>query len=241
MSNETPLAKAQLCELDTDFKNEKKGGKKIHVQFNPETLKLSYSNKSTSSGSDDKSNTEPKQFVGGGTTKLTLQLWFDVTSTASLPEGKEQVNDVRLLTSEIVYFITAQGNQKAAVPPGLRFKWGNYHFDGVVESLEESLEFFSADGRALRASMSLSLSGQKMLMPTEQSKTGSSNAGGPGAITPGTFPLAQALAGSTLQALAASAGQGTNWQAIADTNGIDNPRLLQPGKLLNLNANPPGY
>ena len=80
MSNTIPRAKAQLIELDTDFKNVKKGGKTVDVQFNPETLKLSYSNKSSSSGSDDKSNTEPKQFVGGGTTKLTLQLWFDVSA-----------------------------------------------------------------------------------------------------------------------------------------------------------------
>ncbi len=238
MADAVSLKKAQLRELESDFLHEKKGGKIVEVQFNPETLKLSYSNQSSSSGSDDKSNTKPNQFVGGGTTKLSLQLWFDVS--APLPQEKQGVDDVRKLTSEVVYFITPQGDQKAPVPPGLRFVWGTLQFDGVVESLEESLEFFSSEGKPLRASMSLNLSGQKVLTPTAQSTTGSSNAGGPGATTPGTLPLSPALAGSTLQNLAAGAGLGTNWQAIAAANGIDNPRLLQPGQLLNLNPSVSG-
>lgn len=226
------LAKAELHELGTDFEHEKQNGKKVKVQFNPETLKLSYSNQSSSSASDNSSNTKPKQFVGGATTKLSLQLWFDVT--APLPEGKGGVDDVRLLTQEVVYFITPQGRQKQPVPPGMRFVWGSFLFDGVVESLEESLEFFSFEGKPLRASMSLSLSGQKILKPTAQN-TGASR-GGPGSTTPGSVPLLQAPTDSTLQDLAASAGQGTSWQAIAAANGIDNPRLLQPGQLINLNA-----
>ncbi|HEX6480733.1 MAG TPA: LysM peptidoglycan-binding domain-containing protein [Ktedonobacteraceae bacterium] len=238
MGDAVSLKKAQIRELESDFTHEKKGGKTVDVQFNPETLKLSYSNQSSSSGSDNNSNTKPKQFVGGGTTKLSLQLWFDVSAT--LPQGKQGVDDVRKLTSEVVYFITPQGDQKAPVPPGLRFVWGTLQFDGVVESLEESLEFFSPEGKPLRASMSLNLSGQKMLTPTAQSTTGSSNVAGPGAATPGTVPLSLALAGSTLQNLTASAGQGTNWQAVAAANGIDNPRLLQPGQLLNLNPNVSG-
>ena len=40
----TELAKAQLIELDADFKNEKPGGQKVSVQFNPETLKVSFAN-----------------------------------------------------------------------------------------------------------------------------------------------------------------------------------------------------
>ena len=40
----TELAKAQLIELDADFKNEKPGGQKVSVQFNPETLKVTFAN-----------------------------------------------------------------------------------------------------------------------------------------------------------------------------------------------------
>jgi hypothetical protein len=48
--------------------------------------------------------------------------------------------------------------------------------------------------------------------------------------------LVQASAGATVQGLAASAGLGDNWQAIASANGIENPRLLAPGQLINLNV-----
>ncbi len=60
---------------------------------------------------------------------------------------------------------------------------------------------------------------------------------GPGAgATPGTRPLTQAPAGSTVQGLADSQGKGDNWQDIAAANNIENPRMLQPGQLLDMNA-----
>jgi hypothetical protein len=60
-------------------------------------------------------------------------------------------------------------------------------------------------------------------------------AGGPGGAAPGTRPLTQAPAGSTLQGLAGSQGNGADWRAVADLNGIENPRRLEPGQLIDLN------
>ena len=37
------LKKASLIELDTEY-NEKQGGKQVEVQFNPETLKVTFAN-----------------------------------------------------------------------------------------------------------------------------------------------------------------------------------------------------
>jgi nucleoid-associated protein YgaU len=34
--------------------------------------------------------------------------------------------------------------------------------------------------------------------------------------------------------LADSAGRGKDWQAIASANGIENPRMLAPGQLIDL-------
>ena len=39
--------------------------------------------------------------------------------------------------------------------------------------------------------------------------------------------------------MAASRGLGDNWQAIAAANGIENPRLLTPGQLINMNVSLP--
>jgi hypothetical protein len=51
----------------------------------------------------------------------------------------------------------------------------------------------------------------------------------------GSRPLAQAPGGSSLQGLASASGRGGDWQAIASANGIENPRLLAPGALIDLN------
>ena len=43
------LAKAELIELDADFNREQAGGKRVTVQFNPETLKVTFANQIASS------------------------------------------------------------------------------------------------------------------------------------------------------------------------------------------------
>jgi len=245
MSESVNLQRARLIEIEFLENNQVRDGEKtVTVQFNPETLKLSFANQvanPSGGGGNQNANTGSqsagtagRQFVGAGTTKLSLQLWFDVT--APLPEGASQgaVDDVRKLTQEVVYFITpkqTQSDPNLYSPPGVRFEWGSLVFEGVVDSLEESLEFFSSEGKPLRANVSLNLSQQKILKT--EFKNGSAFGGG---ALPGTRPLAAASSGATLQGMAASVGKGDNWQAIAEANGIENPRSLQPGQLINLNA-----
>jgi hypothetical protein len=234
------LAKAQLQELDAQFKNQINTERTVTVQFNPETLKVSFANQvQQPQGGGDQRGPQAQQFVGAGATKLALQLWFDVPAL----EGGG-TNDVRRLTQKVAYFITPKPNPRSKtqlIPPAVRFLWGTFKFDGMMDSLEESLEFFSPDGRPLRASLSVSLSQQQIT----EFGFGSAGSGGPGAgsggsgpgggpSSPGTAPLAQASAGATLAGLAASAGAGANWQAIAAGNGIEDPLRLQTGALVDL-------
>ncbi|NTU86269.1 MAG: peptidoglycan-binding protein, partial [Chloroflexales bacterium] len=162
--SEAPLTKAELRQLDADFKQEINEEKWTKVQFNPETLKVSFANQiATPSGAGDQRGTPSRQFVGAGTTKLSVQLWFDVS--APQPQGQPAVDDVRKLTQKVAYYITpveTKDRPPKYVPPAVRFLWGTFQFDGIMESLEESLEFFSPDGRPLRASMTLSLSQQRI-------------------------------------------------------------------------------
>jgi hypothetical protein len=229
MPDSQNLEKAELRELDANFKNEINQDKKCQVQFNPDSLKVSFANQvATPSGAGDQRGTPARQFVGAGTTKLSLQLWFDVT--APMPPGQEEEDDVRKLTAKVAYFITPKQEGEKFVPPAIRFIWGSFQFDGIMESLEESLEFFSSDGRPLRASMTMSLTQQKITDFTFRPTS-------PGASeTPGTRPLTEAPAGSSVQKIADSQGKGNNWQDIAAANGIENPRMLQPGQLLDMNA-----
>lgn len=236
MPESVQLAKAELRQLDADFKNEIKKENNAKVQFNPETLKVAFANQiATPSGAGDQKGTPAQQFVGAGTTKLTLQLWFDVT--AEVLEGVEKVADVRKLTQKVAYFITPTLEGKNFVPPAVRFIWGSFKFDGIMESLEESLEFFSNEGIPLRASVSLGLSQQKITVFSFAKDAG---APPPGAgESRGTRPLTAAPAGSTLQGLAAAQGKGKDWQAIAAANNIENPRLLEPGRLIDMDVRLP--
>ena len=230
MPDSQKLEKAELRELDAEFKNEINTDKKCQVQFNPETLKVSFANQvATPSGAGDQKGTPARQFVGAGTTKLSLQLWFDVT--APMPPEQQKEQDVRKLTAKVAYFITPKPEGTKFVPPGVRFIWGSFQFDGIMESMEESLEFFSSDGRPLRASVTINLTQQKITEFTFRATAG------PGATpSPGTRPLTPATQGKSVQSMADSQGLGDNWQNIASANGIENPRLLQPGQLLDLNA-----
>ena len=97
------------------------GAHKIPVQFNPDSLKVSLSNQT--SGGDQRGGSAI-QFVGAGTTKLSFDLWFDVTN----PEhNQRQVkgfipDDVRLLTEEVAFFMKPTPSGDKFVPPGVRFR-----------------------------------------------------------------------------------------------------------------------
>ena len=238
----TNLAKAELRQLDSNFENEIERDTWATVQFNPESLKVSFANQLVQpSGAGDQRGSPARQFVGAGTTKLALTLWFDVGSPQ--PPGGDRVDDVRKLTKKVAFYITpkpVQGQRDKFIPPAVRFVWGSFQFDGLMDALEETLELFSPEGKPLRASLGVSLSQQKIqfaFRDTGGSGSGA-GAGGGGPSTPGTQPLAQAPAGSTVQGLADAAGKN-DWQSVAAANGIENPRLLAPGALLDLNAQAP--
>jgi hypothetical protein len=223
------FAVATLVELQSDFKTPKSNGRKAKIQFNPETLKVSYSNqlagkdKQTSGNASD--GTSAAQLVGKGSTKLSLQLWFDVT--APMPTGQPP-SDVRQLTRDVINLMnpSPSGEPEKFLTPAVEFRWGSFIFAGIIDALDETLEFFSPDGIPLRASMNLSMSQQTILVPVQ-----GQGSGRPGA---GARPLSQASAGSTLQGMVAAAGQGADWQSIAAANGIENPRRLDTGRLLDL-------
>lgn len=234
MPESVKLEKAELRQLDAGFNNEINNDKWAKVQFNPESLKVAFANQiQTPSGAGDQSGTPARQFVGAGTTKLTLQLWFDITQP--MPEGEDEVDDVRKLTQKVAYFITPTREGTKFVPPAVRFVWGSFQFDGLMESLDENLEFFSSEGRPLRASMTVNLSQQKITEFTIKDPA-SAPAGAP---TPGTRPLTEAPKGNNLQTLADQQGKGKDWQGIAAANNIENPRLLAAGQLIDMNATLP--
>jgi hypothetical protein len=248
--------KAELWEVD--IKDKVVGNKPlVTAQFNPETLRIGYTSQigaplisstngatNQAAGQPDHLGSPPLQKVGPGSTRLTVQLWFDVTSLMS--QADEGTSDVRVLTDKVAYFIRA--TDPPTTPPSsprVQFCWGSVIFTGVMDSLDENLELFSTGGVPLRASMNIGIS-QGSIKPPDGASGGSPaglnlsagiGIGVSASLGAGTQPLAQAEAGVSLQAMAsASFGGEADWQSIASANGIENPRLLPPGQLINMNA-----
>lgn len=223
------LLRAELREITWDDNQEaQETGRNVPVQFNPETLSVAFSNKSA--GGDQRGGSAI-QFVGQGETKLTFDIYFD--TTAPDPNASEET-DVRKMTEKVVKFIMPEpsGEEDKFVPPGIRFIWGSFLFDGIVDSIDESLEFFSPEGKPLRAKIGLSISKQEIQFQFGQQ--GSPGLGG--APSPGTQPMTTAADGDSVQSVLGKSGKQDQWQAVANANGIDNPRNLAAGTTFNARA-----
>jgi contractile injection system tube protein len=213
------------------------GGKNFQVQFNPQTLKLTYSNQKAGGDQPKGSST---QFVGRGVTKLSLELWFDIALAQQ--QNGVSANDVRQLTQEVVYFMIPKGapassaKNQAPPPPGLQIQWGAFTFAGNMDSLDETLDFFSSDGYPLRSSLTISITRQEIQYDANAAATLQNPQ------SAGLQPYTPVQRGQTFQQMAANAGSSSQpgaqgWQGLALANSIENPRLMAAGALVNVSAN----
>ena len=133
-----PIVKAELRELDDAFEREINPHRWVTAQVNPLQLRTALRHEPTPSA------------------RLDVQLAFDVRALD--PADRDAAADVRRLTERVAYFATPRPTRAgASALPAVRLAWGTFRFDGRVESFEESIDVFSADGRPLRASLALSL------------------------------------------------------------------------------------
>jgi len=123
-------------------------GQAFDVHFNPASLQYTLSNslKDESSGGG-----RGKQYVDKTTAKLTLQLVYDTTDTG---------DDVRNHTERVARLLRPLPEGDRKVPPNVEFGWGVYRFTGMIEQYKETIDFFSASGVPLRASIDLTLADQ---------------------------------------------------------------------------------
>ncbi|MGR3782622.1 MAG: CIS tube protein [Albimonas sp.] len=130
----TDLALGKFRNLD--------GGAEQAVDFNPATLKVSLTNKLQEEGQGDGT---AAQHTRSTTAKLEMELVFDSTEDGA---------DVRDKTGAIkAMAVVAAANPTQ--PPRVSFTWGRFLFAGVIESLNETLEFWSAEGVPLRAAVQI--------------------------------------------------------------------------------------
>ncbi|HJZ83075.1 MAG TPA: hypothetical protein VKD91_22090 [Pyrinomonadaceae bacterium] len=194
----------------------------ISVHFNPTSLQHVVSNTMKETGR----GTNAKQYVSQSTAKLTMDLIFDTTDSGQ---------DVRAMTSKVAQFMkptrpVSSNNQDRKVPPVVLFAWGNFMFQGMVESFKETIDFFSGNGVPLRASVNLTMSQQDRVFEDPDTATT--------AITNASFqPDAIEVPTSANQNATSTASQGGDPSAgrsIAAANNLDTMRFTD-GASLTLN------
>lgn len=235
----TPRAKLiEVIPLDGQGTVKKPGGHSVEAQFNPQSLDVNYS--ARTSGQDQQSGTG-RQFVGTGSTSMSVDFLFDVTR----PE--QDATDVRELTRMVHRFIENQTREEGKyVLPLVRYVWGSMIFEGVVESMDESLEFFDPEGRPLRATVTVNLSREEMQFQSTSGPqfggggsasmgAGAGVGGGAGGVGAqagiGAGAEVQAEGGgrasaTSVQEVAAARGNVGSWKEIAAESGVENPRAI---------------
>ena len=183
------------------------GGTPHDVQFNPASLKVGLTNRIQD---EDTSGTggQPRQNTRVTTSKLETELIYDTTETGS---------DVRIKTKELKDMAIAAPATPPA-PAKIEFRWGNFKFVGVIESLNETLDFWAAEGVPLRSTIQLVI----------QNVDGGADTDASGTLASATLnPIPAGGTGTT--GAATAAGDPRAGRAVAAANGIENMRMTAGG------------
>src|SRR5260370_14924188 len=205
------LQKATLVEITPDDKATQVG-QPVPVQFNPATMRLQITN--TTEGGRSRGG-QPRQFLGSSPPSLTIDLFEDTADEGTTDEPRS----VRERTAMVEKFVFPKSQEKTKqAPPKVRFQWGPFVLDGVIDSINIDIEHFAADGTPLRAKVGLSIKEQNSKYQFGVTGPGANrqSAPSPGAPTPG---LPGSGAAAATQSAAAIAGESA--AEFAARQGLD--------------------
>jgi hypothetical protein len=157
---------------------------------------------------------QTRQFLGSSSTTLTVELVFDTADEGTTGAPRS----VRERTAMVEKFVLPRSTEPTRqAPPKVRFHWGPFHLDGVIESINIDIDHFAGDGTPLRAKVGLSIK--------EQDSTyqfGPSNStGNQQAPTPGTAPPGLPGGGAAAATQSAAAIAGETAADFAARQGLD--------------------
>jgi hypothetical protein len=214
------------------------GGSPVMVHFNPASLVYTVEN----SVAQQSGGPKKVQYVAQFSAKLSMDLQFDTTDSGA---------DVRTYTNQVALFMQASANAAAAAannqtadssggnqsapakaPPVLMFEWGSYQFQGIMESFKETIDFFSNDGVALRALVSIGLARQDFVFDDSNTLSSTSTLG----------TLVPSGSGDSALSVATRGGDPSAARQLGSDNGLASLRFTG-GASLQVNAgvqlNPP--
>jgi hypothetical protein len=191
-------------------------GQPITVLFNPTDYSL------------EKSNTIAEiaipgleapilQYVHGNTRTLSMDLFCDTY---------EEGTDVSEITDQIYDLLYI--DPETHVAPICDIFWGQFSFRGVLDHCSGKFTLFLADGTPVRATLSVAFKEYidvEVLVRENPTQSADHRKG------------REVRAGDRLSSIAAEEyGDPAKWRPIADANNLDDPRRLEPGRLLMIPA-----
>jgi hypothetical protein len=200
------LEKAQLIDVDKNAT--------FSVLFNPKEFSIQKSvqwEPHKAPGLD----LPEQEFTSGNPAVLSVELFFD---------SYEEKKDVHEHTDKLQNLTLVNADKHR--PPMVMFSWGKVKFKGVVESLTIRYTMFLSDGRACRATASLTI--KEAQTAKEQLEKNPRN-------SPDHTKRRTMKMGETLALIAHEEyDDPAEWRRIADANGISDPKDVRPGMVLTL-------
>lgn len=189
---------------------------RIDFKFNPKELSLSKAAKWARETGKGNKKAGPPQYQGPQPSKLTLEMFFDATSTMD----DSVVKRVEALFACCVPTSPSHDKKKGS-PPWVLFRWGGLtSFLAYVSSVTAKYTVFTAAGLPVRAVCTVTLE-ELAAEPGGQNPTS-------GGLAPRRVHTV--VDGDTLPSIAyREYGDASMWRAVARANGIDDPLRLRSG------------
>jgi nucleoid-associated protein YgaU len=189
----------------------------IEVRFNPNQLTIQKSSNWRLVPTAER-DSPTSQFTYGEPATLSMELFFDTYEAGT---------DVQRHTRKIFHLTTVEQHGELHRPPLCRLKWGTYtfnDFDWVLQSLSQRFTLFLEDGTAVRAILSCTFRQWR----SDETEAKLLNKQSADVVKSRTVKR-----GDTLSSIAGEEYRDpADWRPIAKANGIDNPRTLEPGRVL---------
>jgi hypothetical protein len=219
-----PENKAIIRNLDTK--------EEIKCLFNPN--QYTFSKHNNWSPKQVQANDVPLlQFSGGNSTTLSMQLFFD---TSLIGKDVRDVTKGVWKLMKIDKTLTNKKDEEKGIyrsekgrPPTVAFHWGGtWSFNAVITDLKQTLTLFREDGTPVRATMDVTF----MQVGLE---TGDFPGQNPTTVGRPGYKRRVVKEGDTIDWIAFEEyGDSSMWRTIAETNELDDPRMLRPGQILSI-------
>lgn len=212
------IERAKLFTVSGPIDSPERGSTEVSVMFNPTTLKVTLAN--SLKENERGGNSRAAQYVDKSSSSLSVELIFDssldidqgTVSEAGKLKEIDISRDVRKYTGAIAneFMKQADVGDDDVEPKRCMFVWGTFVFVGIMESFDETLDFFSWEGTPLRATVSIKMTESRFQFISEAAKQASRNTPTLGANSDTPHKAARAP---------------KEWRDTSTFNGVESPRM----------------